>query len=989
MKLTRKKKALGILLLLVLLIVPTFAFYLYSPQRRMMRHLVKAQIRANNNQTGAALVEYDNVLKIDPKNEIALCELGHVRLQMEQFDRAAEQFDHCLKVYPKNFRAGLGMVRARIGQKNFAAAETASQNLLLQQRDVQSLMASGDVQQAKECYDAALHAYRDAIHSDPKEFDPVLRSVLVLRLVKRDLTARQYLLDYAARPDGRERERALTLLTELSQQEERPQEALALVDQAIAIKLTPELLMRRADIQNLLGSTAQARADIEQVFKDPAAPPPPLAHVIRARCLLDQKEFDAALRDALLAQRTFPNDPRLALLLARIHHETKREMQAEEEARRALVLSPDFHAAQDFLMGLYLERGNLDEAINLGRNLVKRPKRNENAVRLFIRACTAADRADEARKALDTHKILKTNGLRLTLNTQSPLRAADTAEQAVEKFLALPAEQRETASIQLLLGHSFLRSDRLSDALRSFEHAVELDASTSEAQLALAGIHLALGNSDLGGDYLQKVVTSHPKHYKSVAWLAQVRMQQKKFGEADALYAQLASLDKSSIPAHMNRVKAKLLAQDEAGLQTLAQELQGGEPPDSKALSLYIQSLLAKKSDTASAQALLDQALQASPNFGPALQAKAVLAIHAGNTAQAAELLKLAQTSAVQPASSPHLDYAAALLFSGQTAEARAGVVENHLLLKNGDSLILAVALELKAEKVEAALAHIRNSSMEGHALHSLEAVAQLPMAKTILEKFVLCDFYARGGHTEWAVESLKQAHDLSPSSPDLAALHANGLIDLGKMAEARAFLDAATKQHRQRVDLVLALAQVAQAETKTDEAIEHLKRALELEPGELKALKVLGTLLMSRNEWSSASEYLQEAVRKSPHDMVSLNNLAWLTAVNLKSPQKALNYAENLLLIAPTNAHALDTAGWVYYLNNDLPRAQKSLAFAAELAPRDPDIAYHNAVVLLKSGKRAQALLELKRAKSIKQDFKSAQDVDAMIADLERTVSN
>jgi len=76
MKLTRKKKALGILLLLVLLIVPTFAFYLYSPQRRMMRHLVKAQIRANNNQTGAALVEYDNVLKIDPKNEIALCELG-------------------------------------------------------------------------------------------------------------------------------------------------------------------------------------------------------------------------------------------------------------------------------------------------------------------------------------------------------------------------------------------------------------------------------------------------------------------------------------------------------------------------------------------------------------------------------------------------------------------------------------------------------------------------------------------------------------------------------------------------------------------------------------------------------------------------------------------------------------------------------------------------------------------------------------------------
>ncbi|HYG78463.1 MAG TPA: tetratricopeptide repeat protein [Planctomycetota bacterium] len=984
MKLTRRKKALGVILLLFLLLGGAFAFYQFSPQRRLTRHLVKAQITSNNGQFGAALVEYDKALAIDPSHEIALVERAHVRLKMEQYDRAADQFEHCIKLYPKNGRAWLGLIRARLGAKNIPAAETAVARLLEIKRDAAALLAAGDVQLAKDNYEAALSAYKQARAESPTEFEPVLRSVVLLRQLKRDHGARILLNEFANSASSKERDRALLLLADLTLQEERPQEALTMVNQAMEIKPSPELLLRRSEIYCTLNESAKARADVEQIFKDQPTPPPQ-AYIVRARCLFEHNETDAALRDALLAQRTFPNDPQIALLLARIHHRTKRDMQAEEEARRALVLSPDFFAAQDFLMSVLLERGNLDDAITLGRNLLKRPRRNENAVRMFLRACAGAGRPEEARKALEMQKTGSGGGLGMPMNTKSPINPEETAEQAVQKLSALPPEQLDTSSTQLLLGHSLLRVDRLPDAIRAFQRSAALDSSNLEARLALAGIYLALGNYDVGAQFLDDVVKAQPQAYKSLAWLAQVRLQQRNFNEADRLYAQLFALDKS--PATLlNRIKARMLQQDEASLKALADEFDAGSA-DQKAAAQYIHVLIAKqKNDAAAALSHIDKALEISPAFGPALHEKAVHLVHEGNVEAALECFARLESAAVKPVSSWHVDHGIALMAAGKFDDARTQAMEQYLLSADAEALILLVAIEMKAGKPDTAKKHIDDFSARTAELRPLNAITQLPAGPRILEQLVLADLFARNGRAAWSQKSLEQAGELAPESHDLAVIRARALIRVGNTAEARKLLEAAVQARPQRADFKMPLAELHQSENRNDEAIEQYKHIIEIDGDSVRALRAAGTLLQAKGEYQAASDYLLRAIRLAQKDVVSLNNFVWLTAVDLKSPQKALPYAENLLDLAPSNGHALDTAGWVFLLNNDFERAEKALSQAVVFAPRDADVAYHHGIALLKNGKRSQALAELKRAKTLDPNFKSAAEADSAIAELERT---
>jgi predicted Zn-dependent protease len=117
----------------------------------------------------------------------------------------------------------------------------------------------------------------------------------------------------------------------------------------------------------------------------------------------------------------------------------------------------------------------------------------------------------------------------------------------------------------------------------------------------------------------------------------------------------------------------------------------------------------------------------------------------------------------------------------------------------------------------------------------------------------------------------------------------------------------------------------------------------------------------------------------------VCLNNYVWVTAVELKTPQKALPFAESLQKQAPNNPHVLDTAGWVYYLSGDVPRAVEALSYAAALSPGSPDIAFHLGMALKDDNKPAQAMTQFKRALSLKADFKNKSETERMIRELEK----
>lgn len=128
-----------------------------------------------------------------------------------------------------------------------------------------------------------------------------------------------------------------------------------------------------------------------------------------------------------------------------------------------------------------------------------------------------------------------------------------------------------------------------------------------------------------------------------------------------------------------------------------------------------------------------------------------------------------------------------------------------------------------------------------------------------------------------------------------------------------------------------------------------------------LELLKTQGLAQTQLNMHREAVESFKAIIQLNPNDAVSLNNLAYLLATELKQPAEALEYAERAQTVAPDNATLLDTLGTVL-LAFDPPRyadAERALRRAVSLG-RSPDellpANLHLAQALLGQGSQTQA---------------------------------
>jgi tetratricopeptide (TPR) repeat protein len=649
------------------------------------------------------------------------------------------------------------------------------------------------------------------------------------------------------------------------------------------------------------------------------------------------------------------------------------------------VLSPDYFPAQNFLMSMLIDRGNFDQAIAFGRDLSRRVRRNEAAMRVWIRACFDAKRPEEAQAALEaTRSGNSRDGVGFNAGNVSIIDAANSVDEVIENLLKLDPKDLDTPTNQFLLGQSYLRAKKLPDAMRALERSAHLDPDRAETLTTLAGVHLALGNTEMGTSLLNSVIEKHPESARAIEWLARIHMQQRNYKEADALYGRLAVLDGNSLLTLMNQIKAKLLARDTSGLAELAKRLENSDSADLKSVSYLVQGVLAHQRDPKTAWEFVDKAVAASPSFGPALHEKAINCIHDGKYDEAIALFARMETATVKASGTPRLDFGMALLLAGKKDQAKSVALEEHLLLKTQESLMLLVAAKLKNDDSDGAREHIRLMSKASD-LQTLNALLDLPNAAAVVEKLALADAYARAGRSLWAAATFGEAISFAPDSPDLAAIRANVMIRNGKISEAIELLTELSAKHPKRTDLLLLLADLHQTQKNNDQAIEALKQVLNIKKDHPRALTAIGTLYLQRGDNSAAANYLQEAVKQSPEDVVSLNNFVWVIAVEQKNPQRAMPYAEDLLRLAPHNARTLDTAGYTFLLNNELQKAEQALSYAATLSPEDPDVAHHYAIALSRNNKPAKALAELKRAKALKKTFKDSKEADQLMRELEQ----
>jgi Flp pilus assembly protein TadD len=155
------------------------------------------------------------------------------------------------------------------------------------------------------------------------------------------------------------------------------------------------------------------------------------------------------------------------------------------------------------------------------------------------------------------------------------------------------------------------------------------------------------------------------------------------------------------------------------------------------------------------------------------------------------------------------------------------------------------------------------------------------------------------------------------------------------------------------------------------------------LDPKSDQAHFQLGAVYDENKNKEKAIEHMKKAIELNQQNAAALNYLGYTWA----EMGVRLDEAESLILralkIEPSDGFYIDSLGWVYYQKGDYQRAAEQLERAVELANDDPTIIEHLGDVYEKVGKPDKALERyrqvLKRSKEEEQSKRIREKIELL----------
>jgi len=181
-------------------------------------------------------------------------------------------------------------------------------------------------------------------------------------------------------------------------------------------------------------------------------------------------------------------------------------------------------------------------------------------------------------------------------------------------------------------------------------------------------------------------------------------------------------------------------------------------------------------------------------------------------------------------------------------------------------------------------------------------------------------------------------------------------LAKQGRLAEARAHLQQLSPSgNQQRVQLVLAEAQILRDANQSKEAFALVERALKGLPENPDLLYDYAMLAEKIELFDVSESSLTKLIGLRPDHAHAYNALGFTLADRNLRLTEARELIEKALKLAPDDFFIVDSMGWVLYRMGNLEESLKHLqrAFSGRA---DPEIAAHLGEVLWVSGKRAEA---------------------------------
>ncbi len=553
----------------------------------------------------------------------------------------------------------------------------------------------------------------------------------------------------------------------------------------------------------------------------------------------------------------------------------------------------------------------------------------------------------------------------LNVITSAAYGAGD--EKAGLKYLEqLATRQPADSQVQSRLGQARLNAGDVAGAQKSFEKAIELDASRLDNYNFLFVI---LAQQQLFDDALTLAEAMKSQFQESAAGptsIGIIRLSQRDWASARAAFEDALEREPGNVVAATNLVNLLQLQGEPEAAHSLLMEAIEANPGNPKIL-LALAALEERQGKIKEAEAQLRQAVEQNPDNLRALTALGRFYLRRNQPDQALALVEEPFQSHPNNPGLTDIVGLAKLALGDRTGalelfEERAkrepsnAAVQQNLMLAYEQSNRIAEALEAADRAIE---------------LGSEALLVRLRRVRYLA-------YLEKGAESSAALASLKEAN------PDNVEVHllesdlalAEGRVDDALAAARQAFsLQASTSTLRAVVKSLV-------ADNRSGEAMETMEAWLKDHPQDLAILRLLAGTSISQGDWDKAEVQYKNILKFLPDEVVSLNNLAMIQ-LRQGAIEDALSNARKAAALAPDNPAIADTFGTVLMQAGQQQEALRQLQIARQGLPENRTVAYHLAQALAATGDVDGAVSTLQEILRSNESFQERADAEALLSTL------
>lgn len=739
-------------------------------------------------------------------------------------------------------------------------------------------------------------------------------------------------------------------------------EAKLAVDKALTlVPDSAEAWYQKASVAHATGDLKEALSAYDRVIQLNSSHTE--ARVARAGLYVDLGRQADAARDLDELKKISPQEPRAAYLRALLAERNNKPQESRDALREVTTfLDPvpiDFIRYRPQLLMLNaLAHYGLAETEKAKNYLeaFQRVQPNTPASKLLAQLYMNESRADRAIEVLETYLKAQPNDGQAMVLLGSVLMSKGQNARAMS-YMKQALQTRDAPEFRTVLGLSMMRSGQAANAIPELEAALKQSPGQAQATTALIALYLQSGQAAKAVALAEKLVKDQPANAEFFNLLGVTKRQAGKTAEAKVAFEQALKVDASLVPAKLNLARMEIAdkAHDDAAARLAA----------------------ILKADDKNAEAMFEMAILSERRGQlPETQRWLEKTVDAGAAKEVRWPLALADFHLRHGRPGPALEAA-------KVASSRAP-----------ENLVVLLALA-RVQLANNDSANAKTTLTTATRVADYNAAMQVQIAMLQLG----------ANNPDGAAYSLEKAISGQPDYLPAQALMAETELRLGEPSKAENRARAILDKHPKRAIGHSLLGDIAQARGLTNEALEAYRRAHQAEPSTDTLMRLFRGLaakddrsaLLLAEQWLkthqndaivlkaladgqarianyvAARRSYERLLKLTPDDGQVLNNLANVL-FRLKDPS-AIRVAEHAVAKFPGNAFAIDTLGWILLQEGKTEEALLRLRDARLRMPGSPEIRYHLAVALNKSGRTVEAKEEILEALKGRVVFEGMED--------------